>query len=178
TFGERSAPAAHFTFGLTMRQFDPDQDPLTQLPTELRDALIRSQEPPVAVPPQMDRAILSEARRIFAERRRRWVLIRRIGAAVAAAAVLAIAVRVYLPRQTPPAPVASAQHPQPLIQVADINHDGHVDIVDALIVAQHIARHEPLDPTWDVNGDGIVDQKDVDLIAQMAVQAAGREGMK
>lgn len=119
------------------------------------------------VPSELDWTILSDARRSFTARRRKWIMIQRIGAGVAAAAVLAIAVRLYLPRfRSAAPPIQRAQ----LAQAADINHDGHVNILDAYIVARHIARHEPLDPAWDVNGDGVVDQKDVDLIAHLAVQ--------
>ena len=161
-----------------MKYVDPNPDEQAQMPAELREALVRLHDPPMAVPPGMDQVILGEARRSFALRRRRWLLARRLGAAVAAAAVLAIAVKLFVPQHTPPAPVASSQYPQELNRVADINHDGRLDIVDALIVAQHIARHERLDPAWDVNGDGVVDQKDVDLIAGLAVQVADREVAK
>lgn len=122
------------------------------------------------VPAEIDRLILADARRGFSARQRRWVLIQRIGAGLAAAAVLAIAVRLFFPVPHPAA--VPAQRSQ-LAQAADVNHDGRVNILDAYIVARHIARHEPLDPAWDVNGDGVVDQKDVDLIANLAVQTSG-----
>ena len=90
-----------------------------------------------------------------------------IGAAAAAAAVVALAVRVA----HSPGPTGSPR-PQ-LARLADVNHDGRVDILDAYLVARRIADKQPLDPAWDINGDGVVDQKDVDLIANMAVSVSG-----
>jgi hypothetical protein len=146
-----------------MTEFDPGQF------EALRAGLKRMQTSGPVVPRQMDEAILAEARRSFASRRRRWVLIQRIGGGLAAAAVLAIAVRLFYPAPTSTSPVPTVPHRQ-LAQAADVNRDGRVDILDAYVVARHIARHEPLDPAWDINGDGVVDQKDVDLIAHLAVQ--------
>lgn len=149
-----------------MTDFDPEQF------ERLRAGLMRLQPPGPRVPGKLDEAILADARRSVAMRRRRWMLVQRIGAGLAAAAVLAIAIRVFHPGSTSISPAPSSQRPQ-LAQAADVNHDGRVDILDAYVVARHIARHEPLDPAWDVNGDGVVDQKDVDLIAHMAVQTTG-----
>jgi len=47
----------------------------------------------------------------------------------------------------------------------DMNGDGVVDIVDALVLEKAVARHAGRD----VNGDGVADQKDVDRIAMSAV---------
>jgi hypothetical protein len=132
----------------------------------LRTELARMNEPTLAVPAELDEAILEDAKRSFASRRRKWTLIQRIGVGLAAAAVLAIAVRIFLPSANSP------QRPQ-LAQVADINHDGKVNILDAFVVARHISRHDPLEKAWDINGDGVVDQKDVDLIATLAVHVSG-----
>ena len=147
-----------------MTDFDPNQ--FAALKAALRDV----SGPGPSVPRELDEAILSVARRSFAARRRRWAIAQRIGAGVAAAAVITIAVRVFVPTFRSPAP--SVPRPQ-LAQAADINRDGRVDILDAFIVARHISRGEALDPAWDINGDGVVDQKDVDLIAHLAVRADG-----
>jgi hypothetical protein len=147
-----------------MIEFDPDQ--LGNLKAALAE--IHGRVP--VVPAELDDAILSEARRSFARRRKLWTLAQRVGLGLAAAAVLAIAVRAFLPSAT--SRVAPLQRPQ-LAQAADVNRDGRVDILDAFVVARSIARHEPLDPAWDVNGDGVVDQKDVDLIAHLAVRVDG-----
>jgi hypothetical protein len=147
-----------------MTEFDPNQF------AALKAALADLSGPGPSVPRELDHAILLEARRSFAARRRRWVIAQRIGAGLAAAAVLMIAVRVFVPAFRSSAP--PSQRPQ-LAQAADINRDGRVDILDAFIVARHISRGEALDPAWDINGDGVVDQKDVDLIAHLAVRADG-----
>jgi hypothetical protein len=147
-----------------MTEFDPNQF------DSLRAALGELYGHVPSVPASVDDSILSEARRSFARRRRTWALVQRIGVGLAAAAVLAIAVRAFFPSAT--SPVGPVQRPQ-LAQAADVNHDGRVDILDAYVVARHVARHEPLDPAWDINGDGVVDQKDVDLIAHLAVRVDG-----
>lgn len=144
-----------------MSEFDPGQF------EKLKTALSELHGSGPGVPSEVDREILAGARRAFAARRRRWVFVQRIGAGLAAAAVLALGVRLFFPG--PHSVVAPVQRAQ-LAQAADINRDGRVDILDAYLVARHIARHEPLDSAWDINGDGVVDQKDVDLIAHLAVQ--------
>ena len=148
-----------------MIEFDPGQF------EALRAGLRRMHEAGPAVPREIDEAILAGARRSLVARRRGWAVVQRIGGGLAAAAVLAIAIRVFHPPKLN-SPIAAPPRPQ-RAQAADVNHDGRVDILDAYIVARHIARHEPLDPAWDVNGDGVVDQKDVDLIAHLAVQTTG-----
>lgn len=150
-----------------MSQFDPntfDRDP--QLPAALGLAL-RDLHPAVPTPPELDARILGAARLAYRARQRRSGWVRGLAAGLAAAAAIAIAFRVFIPAAhwSP----SAAPRPQ-LAQVADINHDGRVDILDAYTVARHIARHDALDRAWDINGDGVVDQKDVDLIAHLAVQ--------
>ena len=61
----------------------------------------------------------------------------------------------------------------PQRSVADLNGDGKVDVIDALILANQLksgAIHEA-----DVNGDGAVDQKDVQEIASRSVHLDERE---
>ena len=149
-----------------MSEIDPN--PFPMLKAELR----RLSDLPVAVAPEMDEAILAAARRSYRTRLRRWAWARRLAVGAAAAAIIAIGIRLFV---TTPNPAAnSLTHPQ-LAQVADINHDGKVDILDAYTLARHIARHDPLDHAWDINGDGVVDQKDIDLIASLAVQVSGEK---
>jgi hypothetical protein len=142
-----------------------------ELPEVLRHALVDLQKPRIPVPGQIDVAILREARLTFGRRRRLWIGTRWAAAILAAAAMVTIAVRLFV---TGIGPDGGRERPQ-LAQVADVNHDNKVNILDAYIVARHISRHEALDPAWDVNGDGVVDQKDVDQIAQMAVAAPDAE---
>ena len=156
-----------------MTRPEPHFDAAEQgLPPGLKEALRRMHAADITVPRELDEAILVDARRSFRARRRAWLLIGRIGMGLATAALVAIALRLYVLAPTAHPPTSSVQRPQ-LVQIADINHDGRVDILDAYVLARKIARHEPLDPAWDINGDGVVDQKDVDLIATLAVRAAG-----
>ena len=147
-----------------MTEFDPNQF------ESLKAALAGLQRPGPSVPRTLDQTILSDARRSFAARRRRWAILQRVSAGLAAAAVLTVAIRVFVPafRSTG----AAAPRPQ-LAQAADINRDGRVDILDAFIVARHISHGDSLDSAWDINGDGVVDQKDVDLVAHLAVRTDG-----
>jgi len=155
-----------------MAGFDPNPDATDQdLPPRLRDAIARMHRVEVPVPVELDQTILADAKRSFLGRRRAWMLIGRLSIGIATAALVAIAVRVFVAAPSSHPPTAMVQPPK-LYQIADVNHDGRVDILDAYIVARTIARHEPLDPAWDINGDGVVDQKDVDLIATLAVRAA------
>lgn len=145
--------------------------PDEQLPGEIRQALVGLDGPGIEIPRAIDTAILNEAKASFLRRQRFWRTARLWGAVAAAAAVVAIAVHLFVPSSLQNRSLAINQR-QPLTQAADINHDGRVNILDAYVLAQKIKNHEPLDPAWDLNGDGVVDQKDVDLIAGMAVQAA------
>ena len=154
-----------------MAGFDPNPDVTDlDLPPRLRDAIARMHESVVPVPTELDDSILADAKRSFHHRRRAWMVIGRFSIGIATAALVAIALRVLMAAPSSHPPTAMVQPPR-LYQIADVNHDGRVDILDAYIVARKIAHHEPLDPAWDINGDGVVDQKDVDLIATLAVQA-------
>lgn len=67
--------------------------------------------------------------------------------------------------------------------VADVNHDGKVNILDAMKLAKLSLAQPTLslaadlqndkqtfDVSWDLNGDGKVDQADVDAVAALAVE--------
>jgi Dockerin type I domain len=144
----------------------PDELPISdsdlELPADLRRAIGDLHSAPVEVPVHLDRMILSAAR-VCLDRRKRAIRVLRWGTAIAAAVVLLAIARFDIVHK----PAAS-----PIAMVGDANGDGHVDILDALIVARGMAQHEKLPAAWDVNGDGVVDQKDVDLIAQMAVNVS------
>jgi len=144
----------------------------SELPPRLIEQLRRMHDAPIVVPAWIDRAILAEARRSYGRRRRAWMLRRWSAAAAAVAAVVLLAVGLFMRSREADRRQVAAGRTQ-LLQLADVNHDGRVNILDAYILARKIERHELLDPAWDINGDGIVDQKDVDLIAMLAVRADG-----
>ena len=49
--------------------------------------------------------------------------------------------------------------------LADINVDGVVNVLDLVMVAQHIGREKPGNPRVDVNGDGVVNILDLVIVA-------------
>jgi hypothetical protein len=152
---------------------DPsDADPT--LPPSLMADLGRLHRAP-AVPPAVDAAVRRQARSYFAGQRRvrlwtRW------GGAAAAAAVLAIGLRVAVFDRSQSADLKQAATKQATTRqqalAGDVDGSGAVDILDAFSVARGVKAGRTL-PEWDANHDGVVDQKDVDLIAGMAVAARG-----
>jgi hypothetical protein len=137
----------------------PDGDE-PRVPRKLIAAL---EEPPsrrVFVSPIVDDAILAAARRHLAPPRPRRASLRSwlLWPALATACV-AITGAVYLA-------VRSAE----TRNIADVNRDGTVDILDAFQLARTLeARSRPA-PESDLNHDGTVDQRDVALIAAEAVK--------
>ena len=108
------------------------------------------------VPPAIDQRILNHARARIIGRRRplllRW--------AAAAAAVVAVVVWVGTVSTPPNAHVASALP-------ADIDGNGQVNILDALVLARQVDSHRS--DARDVNRDGAADRRDVDAVAMLAV---------
>ncbi|MHC4607773.1 MAG: dockerin type I domain-containing protein [Planctomycetota bacterium] len=104
----------------------------------------------VEVPPEVDRAILSLARR----RQRVWIPF----SAAAAVVIVVILALLMTPAAAP----------------GDIDGSGTVDIVDAYTLARRIESGASLDRSWDFNRDGTVNEKDVDAIAMRSVSINGR----
>jgi len=132
----------------------------------------------IEVPAGREQAILSLAQQRAAvvaaqiERRRRprWLRPLYIAAPLAAAAsIMVFVTTVRSPQLSQPA--ASA----PAAAAADLNSDGKIDIVDALLLARDLKRQSAQQPQWDLNGDGRVDQADIDRIAQAAVSLSRRQ---
>lgn len=55
----------------------------------------------------------------------------------------------------------------------DVNGDGSVDIIDALVLARRLASDGEAAAQWDLNGDRRVDRGDVEQIAMLAVSLRG-----
>ena len=49
--------------------------------------------------------------------------------------------------------------------LADVNVDGIINVLDLVMVAQHIGREKPGNPRVDVNGDGVVNIQDLVIVA-------------
>jgi hypothetical protein len=150
-----------------------------KVPDPLADTLRRSYRWPDRAPSALDDAVLAIAQERAGQIRTRRARARFLGraAAVAAAAGLALAA-VIIPRwghQRGTSPVALSA---PASGIAgDVNRDGAVDILDALVLARHLdadAAGRPAIPNADLNTDGAVDLRDVDAIAQAAVRLEGR----
>jgi hypothetical protein len=130
-----------------------------RLPDALVEELSRAYRAEVRVGPEVDRVITSGARAHLMRRGRLRLWIATAGTAAAALIVLAV---LLLPRTTNP-PIATAAE--------DVNHDGVVDIRDALLLQQQLNGGVSKGP--DINHDGRVDRADVDAIAQRAVRLGG-----
>lgn len=55
------------------------------------------------------------------------------------------------------------------IVAGDVNRDGAVDVIDAMLLAQRVRSGEPTASAWDLNGDGRVDAGDSEEILARAV---------
>jgi hypothetical protein len=148
------------------RQFD---DLERQVPDRFRRDLRGLFEPTASVPPQVDRAILDQARRRLA-RPRRVILRIRWAAGVAAAALIALGMLLYYGPASSNHPSSIIHHPSAAAGRADLDGNGRVDILDAFRLAKDIESRAPAQTQWDVNGDGRVDRDDVDAIAFAAVR--------
>jgi hypothetical protein len=135
---------------------DPDD---LDLPPRLAEALRDAYAHRPTIPADRERLLLSSARTRFDQQARRRRLVRwTSGFAAGLAAVLAVVV--WLNRPTPARPTLAG----------DLNADGKLDIVDALVLARHVQANDPADKAWDTNRDGRVDQNDVDTLATAAVR--------
>jgi len=126
-------------------------------------------EPPVGVPPEVDRAILDRAykhfRQVPAENGRRKVHRTWFWRVAAAAAVVILAFSLDLTTRVEQTPERSGK-----AQAVDIDQNGRVDILDAFKLARQIESAGPTKQDWDLNGDGLVDRHDVDVVAFAAVR--------
>src|SRR6185503_17586917 len=98
---------------------------------------------------------------------------RALGATAAAAAAVAIAVVAYRDRgHSGRAPLAATRGVTPSAAQGDVDGNGRVDILDALVLAKKLRDHPGATPRAgeDVNGDGVVDRFDVDAVARLAVR--------
>lgn len=136
---------------------DPDQ---SDLPEPLADALRSAYAHRVEIPQRIDESVFSAARAKFDHRRRLRMLVR-WGSGVAAGLAAVIALAVVLHRPTAPAKAVAK---------GDVNADGQVNMVDALVLARHVAAGDQVESAWDVNHDGKVDQADVQALASAAVR--------
>ena len=139
-----------------MNEHDQDED--LQLPAKLAEALRDLQKERVFVPQEVDAKILADAREHLKDKRGRIVSLPK-WMALAAAFILLCGVAFVLLQQRSPVPQFAAE---------DINHDGEVNILDALALARKVESGESVQA--DFNSDGLIDQQDVDAIAADSVK--------
>ena len=147
------------------RQFD---DLEAHVPDRLRRDLGDLFQPPGAIPAQVDKSILDQARRRLAKPRPLIVRLRWAAGIGAVAAVIILGFILFNPQSA----IKSPQSRPPALAEgrADIDGNGRVDILDAFRLARRIESRGPADPKWDLNGDGRIDRDDVDLVAAAAVR--------
>ena len=133
------------------------------LPEAFRSAMRSRYGPVPDVTPEIDRAILADARRhlltnapIIKRRRFSAWKLTALASTMVAAAVLFLALS---PK--------SEDGPQESV-AQDLDGNGRVDILDAFVMAREI-RSGRGQSIHDVNGDGQLDQTDINEIAQRAV---------
>ena len=157
-----------------VRRCDECSTALRQLEELSRDLAVLAKVE-IAVPEEIERRILWEARKraLTVRRRQRWW---RPGWAAAAAAAVLLGLTSLLRLAPEPQPdvVALARRPKaaaPLARVRaeDIDGDGRIDILDAFALARAVEAGGGAD----VNGDGVVDQRDVQVLADAAVRLGG-----
>jgi hypothetical protein len=148
--------------------FDEDLD--LRISSKFSNDLKALFEPPVGVPPELDRAVIDRAHKHF-ERlqsgKGKRLRIHWAWRIAAAAAVIIFAFSLDLTKQTGP---TTDRFSASETQVVDIDRNGRVDILDAFKLAKHIESAGPLQTTWDINGDGLIDRSDVDVVAFAAVR--------
>ncbi|NLX20243.1 MAG: hypothetical protein GXY55_01040 [Phycisphaerae bacterium] len=149
-----------------------DDDDRMGLPSALRAALCDLHRPTKPVPTGFDKAVLAAARREWLRQRRRRLVIWLVPATAAAAAIVLV---VWLggfwsgpAGSVSLSPMVSA--PPSQTPLKDINGDGQVDILDALMLARRVEAADIAGLEWDFNGDRVVDRGDVDTVALAAVR--------
>ena len=131
--------------------------PDPNLPPELARRLEAMHSRPIPVPPEIDRAVLNDARRRM-NRMRVFRLAARLGGAAAAlAAMLLLAIRLFTPDA--PAPMVASQ--------------AGPTMLDAYRLARLVDAGHPVDLRHDYNRDGRVDHADVDVLARAVVRLDG-----
>ncbi len=154
------------------QEFDDSDD---GLPGVIGSAIKNRYGPIPAVPPDVDNAILADARQHLSTRHPFIARQRRMGSwqwaaiatTVAAAAVMCV---VWLPNQTgQDGAVQMASDTASAVDndvISDVDQNGRIDILDAFTMARQIQSGER---THDINSDGRFDKLDVELLAQRAV---------
>jgi hypothetical protein len=144
-----------------------------EAPQGLTDDLRALYDSPGAIPFEIDRAVVDQARRHFdknrfARHRQSRRVLRWAGAAAAVAAVLVVSFTIIQEKQPDEAPAFAMVQKTALNE--DLDRSGRIDILDAFYLARRIEAADELAPQWDFDGDGAIGQADVDILARAAVR--------
>lgn len=158
---------------MTEKRQNPDwpNDEALEAPPELISALKRVANPQLFIPRTVDEAILRAADRHLTGRKEekfRWFYLLKWLSAAAALLLLLALIPQLLRHPT------AAPDQVPGFAREDINHDGKVDILDALALARRVRDHTTDNLQLDVTGDGVVDERDVAAVAASAVSLQKR----
>ncbi|HLU49312.1 MAG TPA: dockerin type I domain-containing protein [Planctomycetota bacterium] len=146
-------------------RFSEDGD--AALPEALRRELRELARGP-RVPPEIDRAILENARAHLG-RVRRFRRREAVAPLVAMAAALLLAVGLVWHELGSPGD-AELGRSRIARAVEDLDGNGRVDILDAFLLARRLRDGEDAPGAWDLTGDGAVDADDVRHLALVAVR--------
>lgn len=143
----------------------PEHDADAKVPEKFVQALRQADNQRVFVPKHVDDAILGEARkhlRAISKPAHDWRPVAWWGAM---AASLALVAGWWFKGNQTDQELASADLRHP----GDFNGDQQVDVLDALILAQH-EQQGVTGGLRDVNGDGVIDEKDAEWIVRQSVR--------
>ncbi len=174
------------------------------VPEALRDELARVYAPgePIEVPAEIDQNIAQMARWRLSERvvatagkprglswakpdavGRRRIFPMRLVTISAAAAALLLVVLVAPRLMKQPTTSGTIAQGTTIVLPGDIDADGRVDIVDALVLSKLVAKDPTIaghlsekQPNLDFNADGVVDQADAVAVRAMVVKLEGGAG--
>lgn len=130
-------------------------------PPRLLAAFKQLQSQRVFVPPSVDESVLRAARKHLAEPKRRGASLLRqwLFWPAFASACLCLVLLAY----------TFLNHGRQKFAREDVNHDGHVDILDAFALARQV-KSGGAASALDLNADGVVDRRDAEVIAGHAVK--------
>jgi hypothetical protein len=144
-------------------QFDDNLD--LKISGKLKSDLNTLFKPRLAVPLEINRAILDKASRKLIRPRSRFYILRWAGPVAAAAAIIIFVCIGNIQKSN----ISQSKMNTIAKLNDDIDNSGKVDILDAFKLAKFIQSGKSIDKKWDINGDGRVDDGDVKTIAYAAV---------
>jgi hypothetical protein len=149
---------------MRMNERDPENKQ-SQAPARFVEAFREIHKDRLFIPPSVDRAVLSKARRHFRRFSRSGARLRPWGRWAVLAASLALAVWLVHTRTAIKKTTTASSEIVP----GDIDGNGVVDILDAFTLTR-LMKHDPSRAQrWDLNGDGVTDDRDIELVALLAV---------